>query len=288
VKLDQSPRFSSVKNLWDSYKKERMGVAGLIIIVGCVVIALTSQYVAPYPPQALSFTPFLQPSQQHILGTDSLGRDVFSRVIWGTRVSLVFGVVVAGLSLAAGVVLGALAGYYGGPIDDILSRIFELVLMIPSIFLIILVVAMYGSNVVNAMLIVAFTQWPWNARITRAQVLALKTRTYVQAALVSGVGHLRILFRHILPNGVQPVVTNAAGQMAYAVLVEASLSFLGLGDPNQISWGQMLRLAQSNPLREPWTIFSAGAAIFLLILGFNFFAIGVNFALNPRYSERKA
>jgi peptide/nickel transport system permease protein len=266
-----------------------MGVVGLLIIIGFTLTAFTSQLIAPYPPQALSFTPFLPPGPQHILGTDSLGRDVYSRLIWGTRVSLLFGVVVAGLSLVAGVVLGALAGYYGGTMDDLLSRIFELVLMIPSIFLIILVVAMYGSNVINAMLIVAFTQWPWNARLTRAQVLALKSRTYVHAAVVSGVGHLRILFLHILPNGVQPVIVNAAGQMAYAVIVEASLSFLGLGDPNQISWGQMLRLAQSAPLREPWTVFSAGAALFLLILGFNFFAIGVNYAMNPRYSgERNA
>jgi len=283
----QVPVLSSMRNFWQGYKRDRLGLVGLVIVIAYIIVALLAPYISPYPPEALLFSPFLSPDQQHFLGTDSLGREVVSRLIWGTRISIVFGVGVAGLSLIVGVILGAVAGYYGGWLDNLLSRSFEVVLMIPSIFLIILVVAMYGSNIVNAMLVVAFTQWPWNARITRAQVLGLKGRTYVQAALLSGASHMRILFLHILPNGIQPVLANASLQMAYAVLVEASLSFLGLGDPNQVSWGQMLRLAQSNPLREPWTIISSGAAIFLLILSFNFLSMGLNAALNPRYAERK-
>jgi len=263
----------------------KLGLAGFIIIAAFGIMAIGAPYLAPYAENEQSYSILAAPSSVHLLGTDSIGRDTLSRIIYGSRVSMSFGFGVALLSLILGIVLGAFPGYFGGLIDDIFSRFFEMVLMIPSFFLIVLAVALFGSNIQTSMLIVALTTWPSNARITRAQVLTLKTRAFVQASVVSGAGHLRVLFRHVLPNGINPVIANSALQMANAVLIEASLSFLGLSDPNHVSWGTIIFGAVEN--FNAWWLSMAGVALMILTLGFNFAADGISYLLTPRLEVAK-
>lgn len=263
----------------------KQGTIGFLLVLAFVITAVFAPFLRPYDPNGQLFPLLERPSLWHPFGTDSLGRDVLSRSIYGTKIALIYAFGASGLALVIGVVLGAIAGYYGGLIDDTLSRIFEIFLMLPAFFLIILVVAIYGAKVTHATIIIAVTMWPSNARITRAQVLTLRTRAYVEAATISGVGTIRILLRHILPNGIQPVIVNTAFQMATAVLLEASLAFLGLSDPNAISWGGILWDAQSN--WTSWWLIIPGGLITLLCLGFSLLADGINYAFNPRFRGRR-
>ena len=284
-KIERPSRLNEFGNLLMRLARFRLGLIGFIIVVVFAVMAVAAPLIAPYGENQQSYSILQSPSPQHWLGTDSLGRDTLSRIIFGSRVSMAFGIGVAMASLLIGVVLGAIPGYFGGLVDDVFSRFFELVLMIPSFFLIVLAVALFGSNIQTTMLIVALTIWPSNARIARAQVLTLKTRAYVQASIVTGASHHRILFKHILPNGIQPVIANSALQMANAILLEASLSFLGLGDPNHVSWGQII----FDSLRHfsAWWLSTAGIALIVLTLGFNLAADGISYLLTPRFQIRK-
>jgi peptide/nickel transport system permease protein len=263
-----------------------MGVAGLLILLGALFVAIFAPQLSRYDPYGLSSEMLQAPSAAHPMGTDHLGRDTMSGIMHGIRLSLLFAVVVAGLSSVFGVVLGAIPGYWGGSVDDIFCRFFDIFLMIPSFFLIILVVAMFGSNIWFTMLIVGLTDWPSNARLVRSQVLSLKTRQFVLAAIGSGGSSLFVLFRHILPNGLYPVVANSALQMGAAILTEAGLSFLGLGDPNQLSLGQILHSAQ-NHIEAWWLAFFPGVAIAVLVLAFNLIGDGINFVFNPMLREKK-
>jgi len=272
--------------LWREYGKDKMALFGLIIVITALAVALAAPVIAPHNPWDYSADALAPPSLENLFGTDSLGRDVFSRLVWGTGVSLTFGAVAAGLSGLLGIVLGAVPAYYGGRIDDLFSRIFEFVLIIPMIFLLILVMALFSSNIYFMMVVVGLTMWPWIARIMRAQVLSLKSKAFVEASLVSGAGGLRILFRHIIPNGLYPVVANITLQIAFAILTEAGLSFLGVGDPNQISWGQVLYWGQLNIRTAWWNAFFPGLAIVVLALGFTLVGDGISNTLNPRLRER--
>ncbi|MCL4459543.1 MAG: ABC transporter permease [Chloroflexi bacterium] len=267
--------------LWITLRREKIAVLGLALVLGWTVVALAAPFISPADPYELTTARLVSPSREHLLGTDPFGRDVLSQIVWGTRVSLLFGLGVAGLSGLVGIFLGAIPGYFGGLVDDVVSRLTEIFLMIPSLMLIILAVALFGSDISIAIVIVALTMWPANARIMRGQVLQIKARGYVLAALSYGAASWRVLLRHIFPNALPPVVANATLQMASAVIVEASLSFLGLGDPNHVSWGQILYRGQFS--RSAWwlSIYS-GLAIFLLVLGFNLLGDAVNVALNPR------
>jgi len=258
-------------------------VAGLGLLGIVAAAAVFAPLLAPYDPFALN-RPLQQPGQAHLLGTDPLGRDVLSQIIWGGRVSLAFAFGAAALSLAVGVVMGAIPGYLGGIVDDIFSRFLETFLVIPRLFLIILIVALLGSNLLFVIAVMGLTMWPSNAKIMRAQVLSIKKRGYVQAAIAAGVSPLPIIFRHVIPNGLAPVIANSTLQMAYAVLTEAGLSFLGLGDPNQISWGQILNAGQSYVRSVPWIVISPGLAIMTLLLGLHLVGDGVTRVLNPRLS----
>jgi len=263
----------------------RLGLTGFVIVICFAILAIGAPYIAPYGENQQSYAILQPPSHEHWLGTDSIGRDTLSRIIYGSQVSMSFGFGVALLSLALGVFLGSFPGYFGGLIDDIFSRFFDMVLMIPSFFLIVVAVALFGTNIQMSMLIVALTLWPSNARITRVQVLTLKTRAYVQASIVSGTGHVRILFKHILPNGISPVIANSALQMANAVLIEASLSFLGLSDPNHVSWGTIIYGAVQN--FNAWWLSMAGVTLMILTLGFNFAGDGISYLLTPRLDVTK-
>jgi peptide/nickel transport system permease protein len=253
---------------------------GILAVVGAA--ALCTPFLNLPDPFALSSSTFSAPVRDHLMGTDNLGRDTFSAVMWGSRVSLAFGVAVAALSAALGTVAGMIPGYFGGIVDDIFSRLFEIFLSIPALILVVVVVSVFGTNIFLLMLVVGLTIWPSNAKIMRAQVLSLREREYVSAARASGATDVRILRQHVLPNAIQPVVANSALQMAGAVVLEASLSFLGLGDPNLISWGRMLQTAQAYYFNAWWMAAFPGAAILITVLGFNLVGDAVSRLLNPR------
>jgi peptide/nickel transport system permease protein len=273
--LEQGQQF------WSLYKTDKTAVVGLFILLTSVFVAVFAPSLSPYRPSELQPEILQPPSRAYPLGTDQIGRDILSGMIYGTRVSLTFAVGVAGISLVVGVLIGAIPGYFGGLVDDLLSRFFEIFLMIPQFVLIVTVVALFGNNIIYTMIVVGLTLWPSNAKITRAQVLSLKSRPFVRAAVASGASDARILFRHILPNGLYPVVANSTLQMAYAILFEAALSFLGLGDPNHPSWGQVLSAANLHKSAW-WMALFSGMAILILVLGLNLVGDGINNALNPR------
>jgi peptide/nickel transport system permease protein len=238
---------------------------GAALLAVFVVVAVFAPLIAPYDPFSLH-PPLTPPNSDYLFGTDSLGHDVWSNVVYGARVSLTFAFGAALVSFVLGVVIGAIPTFFGRWIDDLASRIVEIFLMIPSLFLIITAVALVGAHIVVVVVIVGATIWPANAKIMRAQVLTIKRREYVDAGRVGGLSSTRILFRHIIPNGLGPVIANSSLQMAFAVLTEAGLSFLGLGDPNQASWGQLLNNGQSYLDSAPWIVLAPGVALVLLLL----------------------
>ena len=267
--------------LWRRLLRDRRVAAGSAVVLGFVLIALAAPVLAPHRPFAI-LEPLAEPSGTYPFGTDSLGHDVLSFMIWGSRVTLVFALGAAAVSFVVGVLVGGLPAYLGGRVDDLVSRFVELVLMIPQLFLIILVVAMLGSNQTVVMIVVGLTIWPANARLMRAQVLTLKERTFVSASVSAGHRRSFVLYRHVIPNGIGPVVAQSTLQMAHAVLIEAGLSFLGLGDPNNASWGQLLHDAQSNLSAGPWLAVAPGLGLLVLLLSLHLVGDGLQDVLNPR------
>ena len=261
--------------------QNKVGLTASVIIVFLITIAVFAPALSTHRPFFLSEELSAPPSEQHLMGTDILGRDIFSRVLWGSQVSLVYGLGVAGIAAVIGTTLGSLSGYYGGKTDDLFSRFLDIFIMIPRIFLVLIVVSLYGTNIVNSMLAVGILAWPTNARIMRAQVLTLKTRSYSQTSIGLGASSFHVLSRHILPNGIHPVIANSFLEMANAILLEGILSFLGMGDANLVSWGQMLRIAMDS-LPSWWMAFFPGLGLMLAVLGFNFLADAIYLALNPR------
>jgi peptide/nickel transport system permease protein len=266
---------------------DRTMLVGAILLVLFVLVAVLAPVLTSTNPLNIDSTPFVAPTNDHPMGTDFMGRDVFAMMVWGTRVALLFAFGAAGISLVVGVLLGALSGYLGGVVDDLLSRTFDIFRIIPSLFLIILIVAILGTNLWISVIVIGATLWPSNARIMRAQVLSLKTRGYVQAAIVSGGSNLQVLFEHIVPNGIAPVLANSTLQMASAVLTEAGLSFLGLGDPNVASWGQIINAGQNYMIRAPWMVIFPGLAIALLLMALHMLGSGIQLALDPRIADFK-
>ena len=263
-------------------KNQKLAIAGLTATSLFVLISISVPLFPIPDPFALSFRPFQPPSRQHIMGTDNLGRDIFSRVLWGTRASLLVGVLSAGLSAAIGILVGAIAGYFRGWLDDLLSRTIDVFLVMPIFFLLILIVSLFGSHIFFVILAIGMVTWPRNARLMRAQALSLRSRAYVTAAIGSGASQLRVLFLHVVPNGVSPVIAYAVLLVGTSILVEAGLSFLGLGDPNVISWGQMIRAGQQSFTTAWWMSFFPGLMLLILVSAINYFGDGLSVVLNPR------
>jgi peptide/nickel transport system permease protein len=265
-----------------SFIKDPQTIIGMVILFVIIALAILAPVICPGKPLFSVGKPMSAPSSQHYFGTDHMGRDVWAMIVWGSRISVIFAFGAAALSLIIGVVMGALSGYIGGVFDDVMCRFFELFYIIPRTFLIILMVAIFGSSIGLMVLIVGITIWPSNAKIMRAQVLMLKTRGYVQAAEVAGGRKLNILFKHVVPNGIGPVLSNSTLQMAQAVLTEASLSFLGLGDPNKASWGLILNAGQKHISSAPWLVIVPGVALALMLLAFNLIGTALHKALNVK------
>ena len=265
--------------------RRRGAMFGLAVIVFFILLALLAPYIAPYDPLKTSWTAVRKPpSELYWFGTDEIGRDVLSRVIWGTRASLLAGVVSVCISLALGVPIGMLAGYVGSWVDALISRITDAMLACPFLILAIALAAFLGPSLTNAMIAIGITATPTFIRLTRAQVLAVKVEDYVEAARAIGNPHLRIALRHILPNVVAPILVQATLAIAAAVIAEASLSFLGLGQqPPSPSWGSMLNTAKNYIDHAPWMAIWPGLCIFMLVLSFNLLGDGLRDALDPKH-----
>jgi peptide/nickel transport system permease protein len=261
-------------------------VAGLGLVAAMVLVALAAGVIAPIAPTTLSGDSLQPPGPAHWMGTDDLGRDILAGVAHGTRISLLVGFLTAGASTLIGIGVGGLAGYHGGRLDDLLMRFTEFFMVVPRFFLALVIVAMFGASLWGIILVLTILSWPTTARLFRAEVLRLKGQEFVLAARAMGCSDGRILIEQLLPNALAPVIVSISVQVAYAIILEAGLSFLGLGDPANRSWGVMLASAQQFLRRAWWMATFPGLAIFLAVLGFNLIGDGVNDALNPRLKTR--
>ncbi len=276
-------------NFWTDFARYPTVLASLIIVVGAAVLALSAPYLGLPNPEEMTgelSKLYMPPGAKHWMGTDNFGRDMLSRVIWGTRLAFQVAILSSLVSTLLGVVLGSIAGYFGGWVDHVLARTFDVFLLIPAFFLVILIVALFGSNIYLIIFAIAITHWSGQARIMRSQVLTLKSRTYVQASLGMGSPHLRVLFHHIVPNGVAPLITNGTILMGLAILTEAGLSFLGLGDQSTISWGRMIFEGQNQLRVAAWLVIFPGLGMLLLVAALNLLGDGLNQVLDPKLRVR--
>ena len=264
-----------------------LAMAGSAIIALLFVVAVLAPVIAPYDPNLIDTGHILSaPSAGHLLGTDELGRDVFTRMLYSTRISLLVGFVAVGLATVIGVFVGAVSGYYGGWLDSVLMRFVDIMLCFPTIFLILAVIALLEPSIWNIMIIIGITGWMGVSRLVRAEFLTLKERDFVVASKASGAKDLRIIFRHVLPNAMAPVMVSAVLGVGGAILIESSLSFLGLGvQPPDPSWGNMLTAGKDNIEIAWWLSLYPGLAILVTVLGYNLLGEGMQDALNPRLKD---
>lgn len=276
-----------LREFWFLYRRDPAGVVGLFMLLTIVSLAVLAPHLPISDPYSIEYDKFLPPSLEHPFGTDHLGRDILSRIIWGARTSIIVGIIAAGISAVIGVFLGAFAGYMSGLIDDFLSRIIDVFLMIPAFFLILVIVAVFGSNLIYVMIVIGLVIWPTNARIMRAQALSIRERLFVEAARAVGSGTFRILTRHVIPNGIQPVIANSILQMAQAIIIEAGLSFIGLGDPNIVSWGKMIYEGMPYLTTYWWVPVAPGIAIVLTVFAINLIGDALGRILTPEISRTR-
>ncbi len=269
---------------WRRFARRRAALLGVAIVLSFIVLALGASWIAPLDPIATSWGAIRKaPSAAHWFGTDEIGRDVLSRVIWGTRASLLAGVVSVSISLMLGVPIGLAAGFLGGTVDTVISRITDAFLACPFLILAIALAAFLGPSLSNAMIAIGVSATPIFVRLTRAQVINVKVEDYIEAARAVGNPPWRIALHHVLPNITAPLIVQATLAIAAAVIAEASLSFLGLGQqPPAPSWGSMLNTAKNYVDNAPWMAIWPGLSIFLLVLAFNLVGDGLRDALDPR------
>jgi peptide/nickel transport system permease protein len=272
---------------WNSIYRNRIAFSGFVIILSIFLMALTAPLLTRQDPAEIDVKNILSaPDARHWMGTDELGRDVYSRVLFAARVSLNVGFVSVGISILIGLMIGALAGYYGGKTDTILMRLTDVMLSIPTFFLILASVAFLGPSLFNIMLIIGITSWMGIARLIRGEILSAKEMDYVTAARALGAEDYRIILRHLLPNTLSPVYVSAILGVAGAILVESSLSFLGLGiQPPTPSWGNILMSGKDNIEIAWWLSFFPGMAILITVLGYNLFGEGLRNLLDPRLKK---
>lgn len=286
-------RVTQRESRWRTFLREvlatRLVGTGLAILGVVIFCAIFADVISPYDPIAQDYTALTQPpSLAHPLGTDDLGRDVLSRIIHGTRVSLQVGIIAVGIALAVGVTLGLVSGYVGGWVDDAIMRFVDAVQAFPGLILALAITAALGPSIGNAMVAIGFVSAPGIARLTRGQTLSVREREYVAAARVLGIPPIAIMARHIWPNVTAPIIVQATLMVAGAIVTEASLSFLGVGvNPPTPSWGAMLRTGSQYLEVAPWLALAPGVAIFLTVLAFNFVGDGLRRALDPRLVSRR-
>jgi len=262
----------------------RLAPLGAVVLAVTVVVALAAPVVAPHDPLRQDLGNALaRPGRAHWLGTDNVGRDVLSRVIWGTRVSLAAGFVSVALAALSGSLLGIVAGYAGGRVEGLIMRLMDAVLSFPPLVLALALGAVLGAGLGGVLVALGVVYTPTFARLMRGQVLAVKARDYVEAARALGAPAWRVAWQHVLPNAATPIVVQASLSVAFAILAEASLSFLGLGiQPPEASWGSMINAGRGYLQQAPWIVFAPGAALFVTVVGLNFLGDAVRDALDPR------
>ncbi len=272
-----------IKNFWKIFKQNKLGVVGLIILLIFVFLAIFAPLLARFPSLTTGAgEAFLNPSFKHLLGTDNLGRDLYSELLFGARITLVVSFIAVITYTVVGVLFGSIAGYYGGIIDSILMRITEIFLVIPPIFLALVLVAIFGANITNMIIVISVLSWPQTARLVRAEILSLKERPYCKAAIATGASDFKIIFSELVPNTMTTIIVNLSLTQATAILIESALSFLGFGDSSMVSWGLMLNNAQEF-FRQSWfMVFFPGMSIFLVVLSLNLVGEGLNDVFNPR------
>ncbi|HCX61642.1 MAG TPA: ABC transporter permease [Clostridiales bacterium] len=260
---------------------------GIILLTIIILLALFAPLIATHDPFSLNDDMVNPPSKNYLLGTDGLGRDIFSGILYGARTSIVIGVVAASISGIVGTLIGGISGFYGGKIDSVVSEIINVFLMMPTFFLILIIVALFGSSMFNVMVVIGITTWTGNARLMRAQALSLKQRTFVKSLETIGESKFKTLVKHIIPNGIFPIIANTTMNISEAILTESGLSFLGLGDPNVMSWGQMVYNGKSYLTNGWWISTFSGAAIVLTVLAFYLIGDGMNNILSPKLNDNK-
>ena len=271
-----------MKKICKTIKGDRQLLAGMIGIVILLALVILAPVVASEDPHHYGKDILNSLGQNgHLLGTNHMGQDIYSMIIYGVRTSLRVAVISALIS-------GVLAGFFGGKVDTFVSELINVFMMLPSFFLILLIIALFGNSITNVMVVIGITTWPSNAKLMRAQALSLRQRTFVKSAEAMGETKLQILFKYILPNGIFPVIANTTMGMSNAILTEAGLSFLGLGDPSIISWGQMIYTGKQYITSAWWISAFAGIAIVITVLVFYLLGDGLNHVLNPKHLNRGA
>lgn len=283
-----------MKNIIKLFRKNKLGVMGLIIFVFFVLVAIFANYIAPYDPMKIHFIEgggvkrLLPPSTEHWLGTTYMGRDVFSQMVIGSRVAVLVGVISAVCVAFIGTNVGLIAGYFGGKVDRVLMGIVDVMYGLPFLPFALILVSVMGPGVQNVILAIVLITWRNSSRVIRSQVLSLKNRTFIEAAKISGASHKRVLYKHIAPNVVPVSLIYVSTSMASAIMSESSISFLGLGDPMQISWGRILFTCYSSQamFKAPWWILPPGIAITMLVLSGYMMGRAFEEIANPRLKER--
>jgi peptide/nickel transport system permease protein len=285
----RSRRRSAAARALRSFLRNPAAVVGLAVLAAALAMALAAPWLYPEDPLSMVARPYLWPGQnpRYPLGTDSLGRDVAAGVVWGARISLLVGFSAMAIGVATGILVGSTAGYFGGWIDDLLVRVMEVFQTAPAFLLLIVLVAILSPSVDAVIFGIGVVTWPTIARLVRAEFRAIREKDFVTAARGLGYGHARIIFVEILPNALPPIIVTASVMVATAILMESALSFMGLGDPNQISWGSMIGSGRE-ALRTAWFLTAIpGVAIVVTVLALNLIGDGLNDALNPRLAERE-
>ena len=273
---------------WEQFRRNPGAVVGLLLVLLVIAMALTAPLIYPGDPGEMIAQPFLWPFEdaEFPLGSDALGRDLAAQIFHGARVSLLVGAAASSAAVSIGVLVGLAAGYYRGRVDDVLMRMTEVIQTIPPFVLAIIMVAIFRPSLRTIVIAICIVSWPSIARLVRAEALTLREREFVQAGMVMGMSDARLILTQILPNALTPVVIAASLMMATSILLEAGLSFLGLGDPNVVSWGMIIGAGRDS-VRDAWYISAIpGCAIFLTVLGLNLVGEGLNDALNPRLRRR--
>jgi peptide/nickel transport system permease protein len=271
-------------NFWDMFYKNKLALTGCGIVILLFVVSLLAPVIAPYDPGAIDLKNVLAPpASGHWVGTDQLGRDVLSRMIWGARISLKVGFVATGLAILIGMILGAVAGYYGGLIDAVIMRFVDIMLCFPTFFLILAVIAFLEPSIWNIMVVIGLTSWMGVTRLVRADFISLRERDFVRAARSIGANDARIIFIHILPNALASILVAATLGIAGAILTESALSFLGIGvQPPTPSWGNILTAGKDNIDIAWWLSLYPGLAILITVVGYNLLGEGIRDASDPR------
>jgi len=274
-------------NFWEMFYKNKLALAGCGIVILLFVVSLLAPVIAPYDPGAIDLKNVLAPpSGEHWFGTDQLGRDVLSRMIWGARISLKVGFVATGLAILIGMILGAVAGYYGGWIDAVIMRFVDIMLCFPTFFLILAVIAFLEPSIWNIMIVIGLTGWMGVTRLVRADFISLRERDFVRAARAIGANDARIIFMHILPNALASILVAATLGIAGAILTESALSFLGIGvQPPTPSWGNILTAGKDNIDIAWWLSLYPGLAILITVVGYNLLGEGIRDASDPRLKK---